>query len=264
MSETQNNIKPPLVAQQAATGGVSDARLYQPAPIEGVSFSGLLANRILAALPGEDFARLLVHLEPVTFASGEDLYKFEADVEFAYFPENVVVSRVQLLADGSMTEVALIGREGMTGLSAIFNPRQRTLWTQVLVPGSALRMKTSILKQEFDRSRALQSLLLGYTGARIAQISQKAVCNGRHKLEERLCSWLLMIADRAGDTQLPLTHEQMARHLGVRRAGVTTIAHDLRDKDVISYSRGRIRILDRQAMEATACECYQTLKSSLH
>ncbi|HKR01764.1 MAG TPA: Crp/Fnr family transcriptional regulator [Pyrinomonadaceae bacterium] len=262
MSEAPEKINHPYVAQTSAASSARSGGEQSHA--ERVPFHGLLANRLLATLSGEDFARLLPHLEPVSIQAGKEIYKFEEDVTFAYFPEDMVVSRLHVLADGGITETALIGREGMIGLSAILNPLQLTACTQVLVGGSALRLPTKILRQEFARGGGLQQVLLTYAGARIAQISQRAICNGRHKLEERFCCWLLMVQDRAGANRLPLTHEQMARHLGVRRAGVTGVAHALRDKDIINYSRGHVTILDRQAMEATACECYSAPRLPLN
>jgi CRP-like cAMP-binding protein len=120
-------------------------------------------------------------------------------------------------------------------------------------------MSAEVLNQEFADGGAIQRLLLAYAGARMAQLSQRAVCNGRHSVIERLCSWLLMIHDRVGDDQLPLKHEQIARHLGTRRAGITEAAINLRDSQLISCSRGQIRITDRQGLEMAACECYRTL-----
>jgi CRP-like cAMP-binding protein len=229
----------------------------------GVPLGGLLTNRLLSALPAEDFARLLPHLEPVSLSADEELYKLGEPISFAYFLENAVVSQLHLLADGNTTETAIIGYEGMIGLSAILSSHLPLYLTQVLLAGSALRIRTDVLKQEFNRGRALQQLMLSYASARLTQISQKAVCNGRHKLEERLCCWLLMIQDRLGNGELRLTQEQIAHHLGARRAGVTCVAAALRDKDIISYRRGVIRILDRSALEAAACECYRTFNSLL-
>lgn len=227
-----------------------------------VSLKGLLANKILTSLPGEDFARLLPHLEPVSLLSGRDLCKPGESIRFIYFPENAVISHLYVLSDGDMVEAAMIGREGVVGLSAIFSPYPPSHWTQVAVAGNALRIKAEVLKQEFARGGALQRLLLGCAGARIEQISQRVVCNSRHKVGERLCGWLMMIHDRVGDDQLPLTHEQIARHLGARRAGVTSVTIALRNKQIINYSRGHIRILDRQGLEAAACECYRILRKS--
>jgi CRP-like cAMP-binding protein len=224
--------------------------------IESVSLNALLTNKILAALPPEDFERLLPHLEPVQLIAGEDLYQFEGGVTYAYFPEAAVVSQLHVLADGETTEAAMVGREGLVGLSAIFNAPQPSYWTRVLVAGSALKLRMDILKQEFGRASALQPMLLAYAGARMAQLSMRAVCASRHKVEERLCCWLLMLHDRAGEDHLQLTHELIASHLGVRRAGITETASALRDRNVISYSRGQVRILNRRRLEAAACECY--------
>ncbi|HEX8145474.1 MAG TPA: Crp/Fnr family transcriptional regulator [Pyrinomonadaceae bacterium] len=227
--------------------------------IEAVSLNALLANKLLAALPGKDFERLLPHLEPVTLDAGEDLYDSEGGIPFAYFPETAVVSHLYVLADGNTTEATMIGREGVAGLSAIFGARQPCYWTRALIAGSALKIRMDILKQEFGRGRALQRSILAYAGARIAQLSQRAVCSGRHKVRQRLCCWLLMLHDRAGEDQFQLTHELIASSLGVRRAGITEHANALRDGNIISYSRGLVRVLDRQRLEAAACECYQML-----
>lgn len=227
---------------------------------EPVPFNGPLINKLLTALPGPDLSRLLPHLEPVALHPFQDVYKFGERVEFVYFPETAVISHLYFLADGSTTGAAIIGREGMLGLSAIFNSPPPTYLTRVIVGGSALRTSTSIIKKEFQRSGLLHQLLLRYTNTRLAQLSQRAVCNGRHRLDERLCTWLLMILDRASDESLPLTHEEIAHHLGARRAGITTFCNQLRELGALDYRRGMINILDRQKLEMAACECYQTLK----
>ena len=153
----------------------------------------------------------------------------------------------------------MIGKDGMSGLSAVFGAPPPTCWTQIGIPGSALRIRTEVLREEFARGGAMQRLLLCYAGDRMAQLSQRAVCNGRHSVEQRACCWLLMAHDRAGEDSLPLTHEQIARHLGTRRAGVTEIAAALRGRGCISYSRGLITIADRRGLESAACECYREL-----
>lgn len=226
---------------------------------EAISLNDLLANKLFAALPGEEFERVLPHLEPVALSAGEDLYQFDGGIPYAYFPESAVISQLHLLADGNTTEAAMIGREGLVGLSAIFNAPQPNYSTRVLVAGSALRIRVDILKQEFYRGGALQRALLAYAGERIAQLSQRAVCSGRHKMEERLGCWLLMVHDRAGEDQFQLTHELIAGHLGVRRAGITQTANALRDRDIIANSRNLIRILDRHRLEDSVCECYRML-----
>ena len=227
--------------------------------IKSIPFTGLLTNKLLARLPGEDFARLLPHVEPVSLEAGFYIYGLGDKVDFVYFPETAVISQIHLLADGNMTEVALVGNEGLVGLSAIFNAPVMNYWSQVVIAGSALRMRIEVLKEEFEHAPAVQMLVLKYASARIAQISQRAVCNGRHMLSERLATWLLLIHDRAGNIPLLLTHEEIARHLGARRASISVAATLLRDRKVISYNRGHIRILDRETLLNSACECYQTL-----
>ncbi|HVF55318.1 MAG TPA: Crp/Fnr family transcriptional regulator [Pyrinomonadaceae bacterium] len=243
-----------------ATSGIGRAhKFFKPVP-----FNGLLTNKLLTALPGEDFARLLPHLKPVSLSFGERLNGDEVGVSYAYFPETAVISHLYFMEDGSMTSAAVIGREGIVGLSTIFDAGRPSYWTQVTIGGSALVAETEVIKREFARGGEMQSLLLGYTGTRLAQLSQRAVCNGRHRLDERLCTWLLMIHDRAGEEHLPLTHEDIAHHLGARRAGVTTSCNSLRIAGAINYRRGLIDILDRQKLEACACECYRALRQTVY
>jgi CRP-like cAMP-binding protein len=223
------------------------------------SLKGLLANQLLKALPEDDFARLLPDLNPVSLSAGENLYELGEQVRFAYFPENSVASHLHILEDGSTTEAVMIGREGVIGLSAILGAPAPAYWTQVTIGGAALRIEIEALQREFARGGAMQKLLLGCASDRLTQLSQRAVCNGRHSVGERLYCWLLMIHDRVGDDELPLTHEQIARHLGTRRAGITEVAQALREKHILSYSRGNLHILDRPALEAFACECYRTI-----
>jgi CRP-like cAMP-binding protein len=268
MNELENNLQPKNVT--ATYPGVSTASVPQSSEvvsgmsraarfIKPVPFNGLLTNKLLTQLPGEDFARLLPHLEPVSLSCGEDLYRFGESIHDVYFPETAVISHLYFMEDGSTTAAAIIGREGLVGLSTIFDARPPSYYTQVTIGGSALRVETEVIKQEFNRGGAMQRLLLSYTSTRLAQLSQRAVCNGRHKVDERLCTWLLMIHDRAGNEQLPLTHEEIAHHLGLRRAGITTACNVLRHCGAINYRRGMIRILNRQELEAAACECYQAL-----
>lgn len=223
-------------------------------------FNGLLTNRILTSLHGEDFSRLLPHLEPVSLTSGQDVFKFGEPVDFIYFPETAVVSHMYFLEDGSTTGAAIIGNDGILGLSVILDSRPASYWTQVTVGGSALRVRPKVIKDEFARGQAMQRVILEYTRIRLAHLSQAAVCNGRHSMRQRLCTWLLMIHDRAGEQKLALTHEKIAHYLGARRAGVTTSCSELRDQGAISYSRRRIRIINCELLEETACECYRAMK----
>ena len=234
----------------------------EPRRAGGEALNLLLTNRLLSALPAEEFARLFPHLEPVSLAPGEVLYKLDEEMRYAYFPETAVVSHLYILSEGGMTEADMVGREGMAGLSAVFNVPPPSYVSEVALSGSALRARAEALRPEFARCGAFQQSVLRYAGERIALLSRRAVCNGNHRVEERMCTWLLMMHDRAGDQPLALTHERISRHLGTRRAGVTTAATMLRDRGVIDYTRGRIRVTDRGALEAAACECYPAVRES--
>ncbi len=225
-----------------------------------VAFDGLLTNKLLTGLPGEEFARLLPHLEPVELTCDRNLYFLGDPPEFVYFPESVVVSHLHVLSDGGTIEADIVGREGMTGLSAAFNSDPPDRWTKVLLGGSALRVRAEVIRQEFALGGGMQQSLLAYASTRLAHVAQRAVCNGLHTVEQRFCSWLLMLQERAGSERLTLTHERIARHLGTRRAGITELATTLRARGHISYSRGLIRIVNRRGLEECACECYGVLR----
>ena len=257
----------PNFSAQADGGGPRTApapTAFDPRRAEGDSLNLLLTNRLLSALPAEDFARLFPSLEPVSLAAGEVLYKLDEEMRYAYFPETAVVSHLYIMSEGAMTEADMVGREGMTGLTAVFNVPPPTYISEVALAGSALRARVDVLRQEFARGGAFQQVLVRYAAARIALLSRRAVCNGNHHVDERLCTWLLMVHDRAGDHPLTLTHERISRHLGTRRAGVTSAATMLRDRGVINYTRGQIHITDRLALEGAACECYPSVRDSVN
>ncbi len=257
---------PAVAAEGAGQRAFSTASGFSPEPrrAEGDSLNLLLTNRLLSGLPAEEFSRLFPSLEPVSLAAGEVLYKLDEEMRYAYFPETAVVSHLYILSEGGMTEADMVGREGMTGLSAVFNVPPPSYLSEVALGGSALRARVDVLRQEFARGGAFQQVLLKYAAARIALLSRRAVCNGNHRVEERLCTWLLMMHDRAGDQPLALTHERISRHLGTRRAGVTSAATVLRDRGIIDYTRGFISITARQMMEMSACECYAALKENFY
>ena len=226
-----------------------------------IPFDGLLTNRLLTALPGTELARLLSYLEPVSLTAGCNVYNLGEAVEFVYFPETAIISNIYSLSDGDTTEAAIIGNEGMVGVSAILDPHPPTYWTKVTITGTAVKVNREVVKQEFVRSRAMQEVLLKYMNVLLSHLSHRAVCNGSHHLEERLSTWLLMIHDRANDDPLPLTHEQIADHLGARRAGITGACNNLRARGAIDYNRGHMKILDRNVLESAACECYEALRT---
>lgn len=219
----------------------------------------LLTNKILTTLPVEDFVRLIPLLEPVALSAGESLPDSEWDERFIYFPEDAVISCLSTFQDGSIVEVGMIGKEGLVGINAIFRSQSPTQWTRVSVAGSALRVRTRTLREEFDRAGALRELVLRYASEYMNQISQRAACHLRHRVDERLASWLLMIRDRLESDNLAFTQEMIAQHLGTRRAGITTAALDLQHRHSIAYSRGHITFLNRRALEESACECYPAL-----
>ncbi len=232
----------------------------QPDFQKPISFNGLLTNKILTALPGVEFASLLPYLEPVSLLTGQDIYVFGETIEFIYFPETAVISHHCFLEDGSTTGAAIVGREGLIGISSILDSRPASYWTQITVGGTAVRVKPDVIREAFARGGTMQRLLLAYTRARLVQLSQRAACNGRHNLQERLCTWLLMVHDRVGDDEIMQTHENIAHHLGARRAGVTTACNALRDQGIIAYRRARLRIAGRSLLEQAACECYRALR----
>ena len=217
-------------------------------------------NKLLSLMPGSDFALLLPHLEPASLACGEYIYGLGERSGFVYFPETAVITHLYFLKDGSTSAATVIGNDGMIGLSAIFNSAAPSCATQTTIGGTALRISAEVLKREFARVESLRQVILSYASARIAHLSQKAVCNVRHKLDERLCTWLLMVQDRAREQQLRLTHEQIANYLGTRRAGVSSACNGLRKDGIIDYQRGAIKIVERQLLETAACECYQAFR----
>jgi CRP-like cAMP-binding protein len=205
-------------------------------------------NRLLAALPDAEYQRLIPHLEHVSLPFQKVLYEVGEPIEYVYFPLRAIVSALSTMEDGSMVEVALVGNDGIVGIPAALGDNIATTTTTVQVPDSAMRMKASVLKSEFQRGGVLQSLLLRYIQALFALTSQNAACNRLHHLEERLARWL------------QLTQQFISKMLGVRRAGVTEAANRLQLAGLIRYNRGRITILNRQKLEAASCSCYGIIK----
>lgn len=244
-----------------APSNISDIQRIRPAAEKRTaSFSGLLTNKILSALPGDELTRLLPYLEPASFRLGEYVYELGQHVPVVYFPEAAVISQIYYLEDGSSAGVSIVGNDGLLGLSAMLDAPRARYWAVATIGGSALGIRVDVLRQEFMKGGVLQKLILSYANARMVQLAQRTVCNSRHRLEERLCTWLLMIHDRANNSNLPLTHEAISQLLGTRRAGVTNFCNVLRDNRVISYHRALITILNREALEASACECYRRIE----
>ena len=220
----------------------------------------LTSNRLLTALPEDEYQRLEPHLTSVSLDAGTILYEASDRVETVYFPNTALISLVSILANGATTEIGLIGGTGIVGLPAILSNGYSNHRAIVQVADSATKIPASVLKQEFDRGGKLQRLLLDYAQTRINQVAQLAVCNRHHTIEERLARWLLTVSDLTKSDELPLTQEFLGNMLGVRRSGVTVSAGTLQQAGMIRYSRGKITILDREELENTTCECYELFR----
>jgi CRP-like cAMP-binding protein len=217
-------------------------------------------NNILASLPAEDLQRLSPHLEPVELRLGQILYEAGGKIDYVYFPLNSMVSLISQLSDGSSIEIGVVGYEGMLGIYTVLGVDKTPHEGMVQIPGDALRVKTSVVVDEFKRGGALHDLLLRYLQMLLVQTGQIAACNRLHTIGERLARWLLMSRDRCVCDDLPFTHDFLAIMLGIRRAGVTEAAIILQTEEFIRYRRGHITILDRAGMEDYTCECYRIVK----
>lgn len=217
-------------------------------------------NRLLAALPDEEYQRLLPHLEYISLTSEQIIYNPGEAYSHVYFPLEALISLTILMEDGSTVEVGVVNHEGMLGLPVCWGGNSTTTQAIVQISGSAVRMDAQLLKVEFARGGTLQRLLLLYTQALFTQVSQTAACNRLHKIEQRLARWLLTVHDRIQSQEIPLTQEFIAIMLGIRRAGVTEAAGNLQRAGAIRYSRGKIEIVNRDSLEVLACECYGIIK----
>jgi CRP-like cAMP-binding protein len=217
-------------------------------------------NRLLARLPPEEYERLRPHLGHVSFALGEVIYESGGRQSYIYFPTTAIISLLYLMENGSSAEMGVAGCEGLVGVALFMGGNTVPNRAVVQSAGAALRMKTKVLQDEFARGGVFQRLLLRYTQALMTQMSQTAVCNRLHAIEQQLCRWLLLSHDRLDSDELVMTQELIAKMLGVRREGVTAAAGRLQEQGLIRYVRGRIRILDRRGLEATVCECYKVVK----
>ena len=217
-------------------------------------------NRLLAALPREEYEHILPHLGHVSFKLGEVVYESGGQMEHIYFPTTAIVSLLYMMENGSSAEMGMAGKEGLIGVALFMGGNTMPNRAVVQSAGGAVRMRAQVLRDEFARGAAFQHLLLRYTQALLTQMSQTAVCNRLHAIEQQLCRWLLLSHDRLDADELVMTQELIANMLGVRREGVTTSAGNLQKQGLISYVRGRIRILDRRGLEASVCECYKVVK----
>ena len=220
-------------------------------------------NQLLAALPEADFQRLLPHLESVDLPLGMVVFESGDKLQHLYFPTGGIVSLLYAMESGASTEIAVIGNEGVVGIALFMGGESTPSRAVVQSVGQGFRMKASVLKTEFERGGRLQYLLLRYTQALIAQMTQTTVCNRHHSVDQQLCRWLLLSLDRLPGNELKMTQELIANMLGVRREGVTEAAGKLQEAGLIRYSRGRITVLDRVRLEQRVCECYAVVKKEM-
>jgi CRP-like cAMP-binding protein len=217
-------------------------------------------NRLLAALPEAEWARWQPHLELVNMPLGKVLYESGGKLSHVYFPTTAIVSLLYVMEDGSTAEIAVVGHDGVVGVSLFMGGESTTSRAVVQSAGCGYRLKSSLMMQEFNRGGPVLHLLLRYTQALITQMAQTAVCNRHHSLDQQLCRWLLLSLDRLQSYELDITQELIASMLGVRREGVTEAAGNLQKDGLIRYRRGHITVLDRAGLERRSCECYAVVK----
>ena len=217
-------------------------------------------NQLLAALPPEEWARWRQALELMEMPLGHVLYESGVAMTHVYFPTTSIVSLLYVMEDGASAEIAVVGNEGIVGISLFMGGETTPSRSVVQSAGQGYRMRGQFLKDEFSRSGPVLHLLLRYTQALITQMAQTAVCNRHHSLDEQLCRWLLLSLDRLEKPELEMTQELIANMLGVRREGVTEAASALQKAGLIQYRRGHITVLDRPGLERRTCECYAVVK----
>jgi CRP-like cAMP-binding protein len=217
-------------------------------------------NHLLAALPADEFALILPKLELVPMPLGEKVCEPGIQMRYVYFPTDCIVSLLYVMEDGASAEIAVVGNEGVVGVSLFMGGESTTSWAVVQSAGHAYRLKAQLLKNEFYRAGPMQRLLLRYTQALLTQMAQTAVCNRHHSVDQQLCRWLLLSLDRLPSNELVMTQELIANMLGVRREGVTEAAGALQRAGLITYSRGKITVVDRPELEKRVCECYAVVR----
>jgi CRP-like cAMP-binding protein len=218
------------------------------------------SNRLLAALPNDDFRQLVPHLERFPMRLGETLYRPGEPLQHAYFPTTAIVSVLYVMESGASAEIASVGNEGVLGISLFMGGITTPSSAVVQTPGLSHRIKANLLQDKFNRGGNTRQLLLRYTEALAVQIGLTASCNRHHSVEQQLCRWLLTTLDRLPLSEVVMTHEQMAGILGVRRESITAAAGKLQRAGVLSYRRGHITVVERLGLEAVACECYTLVK----
>jgi CRP-like cAMP-binding protein len=217
-------------------------------------------NQLLAALPDSEWLRWQSHLEQVSMPLGQVLYEPGGTLSHVYFPTDSIVSLLYVMENGASAEIAVVGNEGIVGISLFMGGESTPSRAVVQSAGDGYRVRAQMMKEEFNRAGPVLHLFLRYTQALITQMAQTAVCNRHHSLDQQLCRWLLLSLDRLRNNELVMTQELIANMLGVRREGVTEGALKLQQDGLIRYARGRITVLDRSGLEKRTCECYAVVK----
>jgi CRP-like cAMP-binding protein len=218
-------------------------------------------NRLLLALPPRNLKRLMPELEHIRCQREQVLMDADSSLEHVFFPDSGVVSVVAVYADGHVIEMATIGREGCTGMQAVFGAKSSSVQLLVQIPGSAARMSRGALARAMQSMPAFRGLMFAYVQAFLEQVMVSVACNGAHSLKERLARWLLMMRDRADDDALPITQNLLAEMLGVQRPTITNAAEELERAGLIERGRRQVTILDRQGLTEASCECYQLVRA---
>ncbi|OIQ98977.1 hypothetical protein GALL_190720 [mine drainage metagenome] len=221
-------------------------------------------NHLLASLPKETFERIAPHLESVPMPLGEVLYESGDQLHHVYFPTTAIVSLHYVMENGASAEISGVGNEGVVGISLFMGGNTTPSRAAVCTGGYGYRLKAQVMMEEFNRAGPMMKLMLRYTQALITQMSQTAVCNRHHSMEQQMCRWLLQTLDRLPSQELIMTQELIASMLGVRREGITETAGDLQRAGLISYRRGHITVLSRAGLEKHSCECYDVVRKEFH
>ena len=253
----------PLIATDRSPRGarIDSRQSAKSSRVRPATVPGSGGNHLLNALPASDYERLAPHLELVRMALGDVLYESGGKMRHVYFPTTSIVSLLYVLEDGASAEIAIVGNEGILGISLFMGGDTTPSRAVVQSAGEGYRLPAAMIKTEFERFGPTMNLLLRYTQALITQMAQTAVCNRHHSIDQQLCRWLLLSLDRLSSNRLSMTQELIANMLGVRREGVTGAAGNLQSAGLIEYRRGNITVLDRPALEARCCECYQVVKT---
>ncbi len=259
--ESSRNVRQMAGSVGAAAHAIlSDSAQWAMRPAETRPVERPEKNLLLAALSPTELKRLRRHLEPVDMPLGSAVYESGRHLDHVYFPTTCIVSLLYVLENGASAEIAVVGYEGVVGVSIFMGGETTPSRAVVQSAGAAYRLPGQVVKDEFTRGGAMQHLMLRYTQSLLTQMAQTAVCNRHHSVDQQLCRWLLLSIDRLPTPEIVMTQELIANMLGVRREGVTEAAGKLQKAGIISYRRGHIRVLDRLRLEAMSCECYEVVR----